>query len=144
MNKTLSAIAISTAVLLAAPSMAKCGEDGVLETVESTIRETYFSSDDPYFKERKEAPKELALSSIRVTGRNRDLGIHRCAATVEFDATGYERRYYIGVNKTGPNAIPVRFEVSPDARDPENHIVSVGGILALSRDPSVQKLPGSL
>ena len=145
MKKECLILVAAALVLSALPSHAKCGEDGVLETVESMIRQKYFSSDDPYFAERKNAPpKELTLSSVRATGRNSELGIYRCAATVEFDATEFEAVYYFGLNKQGPNGVPVRFEVSPDARDPSKNIISVRGIPALSRNPRIRSLPGSL
>ena len=137
MNKTLRAITISTAVLLAAPAMAKCGEDGVLETVEKTIRQNYFKGDDFYFREWKETPKELTLEMVRVTGRDRELGIYKCSAMVEFEASGFEAAYFAGLSEAGPQSVPVRYEVSPDARDPDEDIITVYRIRALGKNPNL-------
>ena len=107
--KALRVIIISTAVLLAAPSMAKCGEDGILEVVENTIRQTYFKGDDLFFKDWKETPKPLTLDMVRVVGLDRDLGIYKCSAAVIFEADAFEAAILIGLREAGRQSIPVRY-----------------------------------
>ena len=138
MNKTLQAtIAISAAVLLASPTWAKCGDDGILKTLEDMVRRTYFKGDDLFFRDWRDNPKKLSFEQVRVVGLDRDLGIHRCAAAVRFEASGFEAAYFAGLSEAGPQSVPVQYEVSPDARDPGANIVTLRRIPALRKNPDL-------
>ena len=126
MNRRLHVIAISIAVLLATPSMAKCGEDGVLGTVTKMVRESYFEHDDE--------PRKLELASIRIAALDKDIGLYKCSASLEFEAHIGDLAARKGIMDMGPASIPFQYEVSPDAREPENNIITLLKIRALEID----------
>lgn len=120
MRKFLIA-AVATAITV--PGWANCAGDGVLATVERVLRQNYFQHDP-----EDEPPRPLKLTAVRATDYNEHIDKYTCAATLQFKATFRDLMVRKNLKQTGDLAVPVRYEVTPDATNRDENIVSVYGI----------------
>ena len=112
------------------PKPPGCGNPDRIGTAKKLIRDEY------HFGERK-----LEIAAIRTTARDAELGNYSCAASLRFKGTDADYAFRKGVmdilvrNGGDDNIeIPIRFEIYPDAVDPDQTIVSVKRIRALETD----------
>lgn len=119
MRKLLLLALIATTISVWA-EVPGCGDKEVMDTVIEMIQEEYF-----------EPERELKLKNVRAIGRDRDLDMWTCTAVLDFERKGADYVY-----RRGPvdNAIDVRYEVSPNAAEPDKTIISVDGIWELELD----------